>query len=862
MSGLAHARLVLRLAARDLRGGLKGMRVFLACIAIGVAAIVAVGAVSDSLVASFAQQGRALIGGDLALARSQRPLTGDERAGLRSFGALSQVATLRAMARAGRTGTADDVALVEIKAVDAAYPLVGALASSSGRPLSEDLSARDGGHGVLIDPALADRLNVKTGDGLVIGAGRYRIAGEIVSEPDRVAFGVGFGPRVMMSRAGLAASGLDGPTALVRWSTRIARPGMSDDGVARAAREIAARFPDAGWEIRDRANASPQIQRNIARFTQFMGLIGVVSLIVGGVGVAGAVRAFVERKRESIAILKALGASGALAFAIVLAEMMAIAAGAALAGALVGAATPFVVAAFVDSAQFPLAPVVSLRAAAVGCALGLVTAFAFVVAPAGRAHDTPVSTLFRIAGPDARAGLRPRYLVAAALAFLALAAGVYAISVDRTIAAIVMAGVAGAALILRAAAALIAFGARRAPRFRALALNLALANLHRPGAPTASVVASLGLGLTLLVAIVAVENNVQRQLSAGSARTPDFFFVDVQADQADAFRAFLRRKRPNGTIEEAPMLRGRIVRVGGRAASEAKPDSNAAWALEGDRGVTFSATPPEGSRVVAGRWWAKDYAGPPLVSLDAEIASGLGLNLGDTLAVNVAGRVVEARVASLRQVDWRSFGINFVLVFSPSTFAGAPHGVLFTLASQAAGPRGGASDSGGSGPALSQRALLRAVAADFPNVTAIGVREALDAVMAVVAKIGLAVRIAALVTLTTAALVLGGAIAAGQRARHYDAAVLRTLGARRSFLLLAHFLEFAVLGLATSAFAVAAGAMAAAVIVEGIMRFEFAFDPPLAAAAALAGALTAIALGLGAGARALGRKPARVLREL
>lgn len=847
MSGLAYARLVLRLAARDLRGGLKDMRVFLACIAIGVAAIVAVGAVSDSLVASFARQGRALIGGDLALARSQRPMTGDERADLRTYGALSQVATLRAMARADKSD-AGDFALVEIKAVDAAYPLVGALTSSSGRPLSEDLSARDGVQGVLIDPALADRLNVKAGDLLVIGGGRYRIAGEIASEPDRVAFGVGFGPRVMMSRAGLAASGLDGPTALVRWSTRIARPGMSDEDVARVVREIAARFPDAGWEIRDRANASPQIQRNIARFTQFMGLIGVVSLIVGGVGVAGAVRAFVERKREAIAILKALGASGALAFAIVLTEMMAIATGAALAGAAAGAATPFVVASFLDSAQFPLAPVLSLRAAAVGGALGLLTALAFVIAPAGRAHDTPVSALFRIAGPNAGGALRPRYLMGAALAFLSLAAGVYALSVDKTIAVIVMAGVAGAALVLRAAAALIAFGARRAPRFRTLALNLALANLHRPGAPTASVVASLGLGLTLLVAIVAVENNVQRQLSAGSARTPDFFFVDVQAGQADAFRAFLRRERPNGTIEEAPMLRGRIVRVGARAASEVKPDSNAAWALEGDRGVTFSATPPEGSRVVAGRWWPKDYAGPPLVSLDAEIASGLGLKLGDTLGVNVAGRVIEARVANLRQVDWRSFGINFVLVFSPSTFAGAPHGVLFTLSSQSGARRDGA--------------LVRAVAAQFPNVTPIGVREALDAVMAVVAKIGLAVRIAALVTLTTAALVLGGAIAAGQRARHYDAAVLRTLGARRPFLLLAHFLEFAVLGLATSAFAVVAGAAAAAVIVEGVMRFEFSFDPPLAVAAALAGSLAAIALGLGAGVRALGRKPARVLREL
>ncbi len=841
---LARARLVLRLAARDLRGGLKGMRIFLACIAIGVAAIVAVGAVSDSLVASFARQGRALVGGDLALSRSQRPLSADERASLSAYGALSEIATLRSMART----EAGDFALVEIKAIDAAYPLVGAVQSASGRPLAEDLAAREGLHGVLIEPALGDRLNVKTGDVIAIGAARYRIAGEIAGEPDRIAFGVGFGPRVMMSRAALAQSGLDRPTSLVRWSTRIARPDMSDDDVARAAREIATRFAAAGWEIRDRANASPQIQRNIARFTQFMALIGVVSLIVGGVGVAGAVGAFVERKRESIAILKALGASGALVFSTVLSEMGAIALIAALVGASVGAAAPFVVALFVDGAQFPLVPVFSMRAVLVGLALGLLAALAFVIAPAGRAHDVPVSTLFRIASPDGRARLRPRYVGAAALVFAVLVGAIYALAVDKRIAVYVMAGVAAAALVLRAAAALIAWGARRAPRFRALSLSLALSNLHRPGAPTASVVASLGLGLTLLVAIVAVENNVQRQLSAGSERTPDFFFVDVQADQADAFRDFLRRERPNGTIEEAPMLRGRIVRVGDRAASEVKPEASAAWALEGDRGVTFSATPPAGSRVVAGQWWPQDYVGPPLVSLDAEIASGIGLGLGDTLAVNVAGRTIAARVANLRQVDWRSFGINFVLVFSPSTFAGAPHGRLFTLSSQSGARRDGA--------------LVRAIAESFPGVTVVGVREALDAVMGVVAKIGVAVRLAALVTLATAALVLGGAIAAGERARLYDAAVLRTLGARRLFLLRAHFLEFAALGLATSIFAIFAGLAVAEAIVERIMRFEFAFDARLAIVAALAGSLTAIALGLGAGVRALARKPARTLREL
>ncbi len=296
------------------------------------------------------------------------------------------------------------------------------------------------------------------------------------------------------------------------------------------------------------------------------------------------------------------------------------------------------------------------------------------------------------------------------------------------------------------------------------------------------------------------------------------------------------------------MLRGRITRVGDKAARDVKHDSSAAWALEGDRGITFSERPPVGSRIIAGQWWTPDYAGPPLVSLESEIAQGLGLKIGDQLAVNVAGRTIVARIANLRQVDWRSFGINFVLVFSPSAFAGAPHGRLVTLSSQAGAKRDGA--------------LVRKMAQTFPNVTAISVRDALDAVMGIVDKIAFAVRIASLVTLATAALVLGGAIAAGQRARHYDTAILRALGARRAFLLQTYLTEFAMLGAATSLFAILAGALVGKAIVEGIMRLTFAFDLRLAVVTALAGCAVAVTLGVGAGLSALGRKPARVLREL
>ena len=841
-SRLARLALAARLARRDLRGGLAGLRVFLACVAIGVAAIVAVGAVSQSLTAALGAQSRALIGGDIAVSRIQAPLTPERRAALESRGAVSDVASLRAMAR-----SADSAALVEIKAVDAAYPLVGAVVAAPERPLAEALGQSDGMFGVLVEPALLDRLGVAVGDPLLLGRARLRIVGELTAEPDRIAFGVGFGPRILMARAALAATGLDGPGALVRWSTRLLLPDQDETRFAAAASALRAQFAQDGFDVRDRANAAPQMERALGRFTQFMAMIGLVSLIVGGVGVAGAVQAFVARKRESIAVLKALGASGALVFTIVLMEMGAVALAGAALGAAVGLAAPFAVAAAMTPGALPFTPVFAPAVAAVGVALGLATALAFVIAPAGRAHDMPVTALFRPAAPEGRRPLRARYGLGATAAFLALAAALYGLAVDKRVALAMMAAVALSAVVLRGLAAAIAIASGRI-RARTPAVRLALANLRRADAPTTPVVAALGLGLTLLVALTAVETNVRRALEAGSDRTPDFFFLDVQAGEAAAFRDFLRRERPDAAIEEAPMLRGRITHVGARSAQEARADPSAAWALEGDRGVTFAAAPPNGSRVVAGEWWAPDYVGPPLISLDADIARGLGLALGDTLTVNVAGRAVTGQIANLRQVDWRSFGLNFVLVFSPNAFAGAPYVSLITLASPGGARRDGA--------------LVRKVSAAFPAVSTIGVRDALDVALTMVARIGAAARVAAAVTLATAALVLAGAVAAGQRARQYDAAVLRTLGARRGFLAQTALVEFAILGVATTAFAVAAGSALAQVVIVRIMRFDFAPDYRLAVGVAAAGVMVALGLGWAAAWRALARKPARVLHDL
>jgi putative ABC transport system permease protein len=362
---------------------------------------------------------------------------------------------------------------------------------------------------------------------------------------------------------------------------------------------------------------------------------------------------------------------------------------------------------------------------------------------------------------------------------------------------------------------------------------------------------SLGLGLALLVTILEIDGTLRQQfLEALPDKAPSFYFLDIPTQDVDNFDAFVRREAPRAILERVPMLRGRIVSAGGIAAEDLKPKPDAAWVLQSDRGITYTSVVPAGSRVVAGDWWGANYTGPPLVSLEKQVADGLGLKIGDDIVVNVLGRNFTARIANVRTLDWNSLGINFVLVFSPGAFAGAPHTEIATVAYP------------GGGTVAEETALLKAVSDAFPSVTAVRVKDVLDAFGNLVANLALAVRAASAITLIAAVLVLGGALAAGQRTRVYDAVILKTLGATRRQLMSAYAVEYLLLGLAAVVFGVAAGSIAAWAVVADLMTLPFHWQAGPAVGAAVIAVLITLLFGLIGTWPVLGRKPAAVLRNL
>ena len=831
-----------RLAKRELRGGLKGFGILLACLCLGVAVIAGVGSLGASINAGLNSDARALLGGDIEFSLAQRPAREAESTFLAGQGTLSRATRLRAMAIADNGASRS---LIELKAIDGVYPLYGSITLDPPQPLAAALAERDGAWGAVVAPALLDRLGQKLGDTIRIGSTHFILRATLAHEPDSVSGIYELGPRVMVSQAALAATGLLAPGSLVAYAYRLRLPPTGDAAAVIGAAK--AKFPEAGWRIRSFADAAPNLQELLDRVTVFLTLVGLTTLLVGGVGIANAVESYLATKMDTIATLKCLGASRRLVFLVYLAQIMTLAAGSILIGLLIGIAAPFAAVPLLPAelpveAQLGIYPLPLLLAAA----YGILATLCFAAWPIGAACETRAATLFRNASAPQQARPSPVPALIATGAALGLLILALVSAPDRTVAAWFIAGTAGALIVFRLAAQGMMKLAALAGRPRRPGLRLALANLHRPGATTAGIVASLGLGLAVLVAVGLVHGDLATAISESlPQRAPSFFFIDIQSDQIGAIDKLLAGMQGVSDVRQVPSLRGRISALNGVPIEKAFVGPDARWATSSERGLTYATSLPAGSRLVAGQWWPADYRGAPLVSFAADLARGMKLKLGDTITINVLGRDVTATIANLREIDWTSLNINFAIVLSPGTLDGAPQTFIAT-ARAAPG---------------NEAALERAVTDAFPNVSAIDVRDALGTLGDIVGAIAAAVRITAAITLAAGALVLAGASAATHRRRVYESVVLKVLGATRRQIAGSFLIEYGLIGVAAAMIACAIGTIAAYFLLTRVMHAPWDFLAGTVALTGLGAVVLTLAAGLAGTWRALGAKAAPFLRN-
>jgi putative ABC transport system permease protein len=834
------------IAMRELRAGAGGLTVFVLCIALGVAAVAAIGSLAASFDAALARQGRLLIGGDLSFELVHRQANAEERAALDALGQVSESASFRAMARTA----AGETALIEVKAVDETYPHYGEV--SVLEPADAGPAWRFPGV-VLAEQSLLDRLGLEVGGALTIGDAKVTIGGILGQQPDRLADRLSYGPKVLMSRETLDQTRLIQPGSLIRWIYRLKLPearAADRDALAAAKSAIESKFPQAGFAIRDWTDPAPSLRRDAGRFTQFVSFVGLTALLLGGIGVGNAIQSYMAKKRDIIATFKCLGAPSRQVLMIYLIQALLLAAIGIALGLVLGALAPVVLSAiYSDVLPIELAvephPMPLLTAALAG----LLTMVLFVLWPLGRAASVSPAVLMRAHLTEEHERSAWPYAAGSVAAAVALFALAIAASDERAITAAISAGIVAGFLLLTGFGFLLQHYAPRFRRTKPPALALALASIGGPGSLARSIAVSLGLGLGLLVAVALIQRSLLNQIESNiSLDAPAYYFLDIEASDLDSFKDTIRSIEPAAKLDDAPMLRGRIVALKGVPAEKVEATPDTSWVLSGDRGLTYTDNVPGASTIVEGEWWPKDYAGAPLVSFDAELAKGLGLKLGDPITVNILGRNIEATIASMRKIDWESLAINFVMVFSPNTLQGAPHRMLTTLEL----PKG-------TEPAQEAK-VVQALAERFPLVTAIRVGDIVEAAKELLGKVMAAIGATAGVTLLIGGAVLAGAVAAGQERRKYLAVIYKTLGATRLRIVRAELLEFGLLGLATAALALLIATATAWALCKWAFEVPFVFSPLAAAQTVVLALAFVLAIGGIATWRVLSAKAAPYLR--
>ena len=833
--------LAFRLARRELRGGVRVLRGVVICLALGVAVIAAVGSLRTSVDAGMRNDSRRILGGDLEVDGGSEPLSDAIRDWIRQrAAATSGITQMRSILIAG----SGERQLVELKAVDLNWPLVGQVGLDPPQPVQAALGEREGHYGILLDPIVLSRLALKPGDIVKLGNAGFRVAGALTAEPDRVVTPSLFGARALIAADALPSTGLVLPGAMLRHALRVTLRDPSAGPLL--ASDMRAAFPDRGLRLRDTHDAAPGVTRFLDQTSLFLTLVGLTSLLVGGIGVANGIRAWLDARSQTIAILRSLGASAGLVFSVCLIQVMALAALGIAVGLLAGAALPAVSAQLLRDI-LPVPPVAGLypKALALAGLYGLLTAFSFALWPLGRAARIPGGALFREVDTKGRPGWP--IILATLIAAAALVAVTVSTAPDRRMAYWFCVAAIGTLALFRVGATVLMWVARLTPVANLPPwARLGISNLHRPGTTTALLLVSVGLGLSTLATVALIRGNISREvLEQMPNNAPSFFFVDIQADQLSRFKAVVSAQPGTRDLREVPSLRARIVALKGVPVDQVRTTPETAFALRGDRGLTYAATPPPGTKLVAGSWWPGDYDGPPLVSFDAGLAKGWNVGLGDIIRVNVLGRDLDLRVANLREIEWRALSINFFMVASPGILAHAPHTHIATL--HVDGPN--------------QGAVLRAVTDALPNVTGIRVEDVLASIAALLNQISAALTATGGLTLLAGTFVLVGAVAAGQRRRIREAVILRTLGATRGQIRAAWLTEFGILGLTAGAIAALVGTGASYAMAHYILHSDWAFLPATLIFT-LAGAIVIMLIvGYAGTAAALRAKPAALLRN-
>jgi putative ABC transport system permease protein len=838
-----------RVALIDLRGDVRRFTILLACLALGVGTIAAVASVGAALQAAINRDAGIVLGGDMEIRSFGTDATAAEQADFAALGNVARVVELNARGSVG-----DKSSFLNLRAVTSNYPPVGSVAlqgEAKDAGVTDRLAARNGVYGAIVDPQVLERLGIKIGDKLHIGSAEFEARAALEALPDQATQGFQLGLPVLISVDALSGAGLDQAGALTRYRYKIA---LADKDFDTAKASLTRKYPNATWEIRSPKDATANLARFFDLFSRFLVLVGLSSLLVGGVGVSNAVSAYINERQSSIATLRSLGATSSRVMVHFLIQIMLLSLVGIAIGLALGAASTLVALPVLSGMlALDLPPGLDLSSLVMAAGFGVLIAFVFAFIPLRRAQKLQPASLFRAAGGNVHSGLgwrdivHPRTLLPLAIGL----AGIGGLAVLTTGEPFLVLWYAIGALtafgLLRLAGWLLQFALRLVPPLPNATFRQALKAIHRPGSPAPVVILSLGLGLALLLMITLLDASLRSQIDGAVAdKAPSFVLIDIRKDQLPALEKFAANEPQITDFQATAMLRGTIESIGDKKVSELGPmPDDIADMFRGDTPVSWAREMPEGSRLVEGKWWAPDYSGPPLVSLSTELQGPLGLKIGDPMEISVLGRPIAVTIANFRDIDWRDGGLNFRLLFSPGLIESAPQTFM-----------GGLKVADGADAVIEHKLVNQ-----FPALTFLPVGDALERISAILASLGNAVALVGSLAIISGGFVLAGALAVGRKQREADAMIMKVLGATRQDVITAFVVEYGLLGALSAILAAGLGIAGAWGILTYVLEIPFTFEPGIVATVTLGAMALTIVTGIMTTWSAMSIRPAHQLRS-
>ena len=846
----------MRVALVDLRGDVRRFGILLACLALGTGTIAGVSSVGAALQSAILRDANTLLGGDIEASRADRRATPDEVAYFETLGRVAE--TEDSNSRADAVDDSGNTAFLDILAVDDNYPLLGKVVSPQlpdGHKPSELLAEKDGVFGAIVDPVLLDRLGTDLGGHFKVNGTEFEIRGLLTSLPDGAVRGFHLGLTAVMSIAAAEANPNTRPPLPGLLTQHRYKIALTEGDYTTAMPAVAAHFADDPlWKVRSPREAAGQLARFYDLFVRFLLIVGLSSLLVGGVGISNAVSAYISERQRSIATLRSLGATGPRILVhfftqIGILSLIGIAIGLAIGAVLTAAALPILG----QILKVDLPPSVDFASLGTALAFGILAAFAFSYLPLVRAEKLKPAMLFRTVGTSVqnlktREYLEPGVVIPIAVSGL----GIFGLAVwatrDFQLVLWYAVGVVGAFLVLRVAGLLLQMALRALPPLPNVTWRNAFRGIYRPGSPAPVVVMSLGLGLAMLLVIVILSANLRNQLLGEVQKdAPTFVTTDLFDGEVSELQQFLDSTGEVTDFKHSAMIRAAITKVNGVPSKEIKNISEeSTYMLMGEILMTWRPDLPADTRVTDGAWWPADYDGPPLVSLRDKVKADLHLKVGDSIELTLFGESITATIANFRDFQFQN-GLNFLVTASPHTFDAFPGSNLATIkAKQGA-----------------EKDLERKLARQYPDITFIPVGDALNQAASILGQLSTAVNIVGALAVINGLLVLAGTMAAGRKQREADAVVNKVLGSTRGDVVKVFALEYALLGGFSALLATAVGIAGAYTITKKAgMDVGFGVDPTLVLEVLVGAVALTILTGALTTWSALSTKPAQYLRAL